>query len=164
MKYFVNGNSGMKSDGLMRLPLAFSMLLIVLFWMVNFMLFYSKMGFLPETIANYYLGNETVYQPARSYISMLEISHGHLAMFALLLLVITHLVIFTDFSKKVKVTVIGGTYLSAISTEASSWLIRFFGAEYSWMKLFSFFALQGFILISLIGLGIYIGRLKKNGN
>ena len=162
MKYFVNGINGSKNDGLIRLPLQFSLILIALFWIINFFLFYSKMGFSPETIASYYLGNESLYQPSRSITSMLEVTHGHLAMFALLLLVVTHLVIFADFSRKIKLFIISGTYISAILSEGSSWLIRIYSPSFSWVKLISFFTLQGFIILSLAGLVYYwIGYLSS---
>ena len=85
---------GFQSQALMRLTLGLSIGLLSLFWLTNFALFVSRLGLTPSSVAAYYLGSEANYRPPRTAGSMLEVTHAHLPMMALVMLLLTHLLIF----------------------------------------------------------------------
>ena len=161
MKYFTNGKNGLGTNPLMKLPILMTVIMLLLFWVVNFALFSSKMGFTPDGVSSYYLGNEELFQPARNYKAMLEITHGHLAMFAVILLLLTHLAIFSNYRNGIKLFIIFGAFGFAILSESSSWLIRYVDPLFSWLKLISFFGLQLSIFLSFGGVLGY--ARKKQG-
>ena len=141
MKYMNNG--GFNRHPMMRTTLMLTMLFLLAFVVVNFLIFFNKMDLTPTSIASYYLGNEDEFRPARSYQSMLEVTHSHLPMMAIVILLLTHLVIFTPFSKIGKYTFILTAFLSALANESSNYLIRFVHPSFAWLKIFTFLALQG---------------------
>jgi hypothetical protein len=146
MKYLQNG--GFQSHPLMRLTLALTLLLLVGFVATNFLLFFAKMDLTPASVVSYYQGSEEEYRPPRSYQSMVEVSHGHLAMMALVLLLLTHLLIFPPLPKGAKVLIILTTFAAALAGEAAGWLVRFVHADFAWLKVVAFVTLQ----VSLLGI------------
>lgn len=123
------------------------MIFLIGFVAVNFLLFLNKMELTPSSIASYYIGNEEEFRPARSYQSMLEVTHTHLPMMAVVLLLLTHLIIFTPLSNAGKYSFILTTFISALLNEGSNYLIRFIDPLFAWLKIASFLTLQGCIIL-----------------
>ncbi|MGB5873885.1 MAG: hypothetical protein WBH56_09170, partial [Bacteroidota bacterium] len=140
MKYLQNG--GFQSHPLMRLTLALTLVLLTGFVVTNFLLYFAKMDLSPESVVSYYQGSDEEFRPPRSYQSMVEVTHGHLAMMALIILLLTHLLIFPPLPKGAKVTIILTTFASALSGEAAGWLVRFVHPEFAWLKVIAFLTLQ----------------------
>lgn len=154
MKYMQNG--GFNRNPMMSTTLMLTMLFILGFVAVNFLIFFSKMDLTPTSIASYYLGNEEEFRPARSYQSMIETTHSHLPMMALVLLLLTHLVIFTPFSKMGKYIFIFTAFLSGLINEGSNYLIRFVSPDFAWLKIVAFLLLQGSLLFLVTILALFI--------
>ncbi len=154
MKYMQNG--GYNRNPMMRTTLLLTMLFLLGFVAVNFLIFTSKMDLTPSSVAIYYLGNEEEFHPPRSYQSLIETTHSHLPMMAVVLLLLTHLVIFTPLSKLGKYTFILLSFLSALVNEGSNYLIRFVDPVYAWLKLIAFFSLQGCLLFLVIVLSAFL--------
>jgi hypothetical protein len=150
MKYFVNGAAG--TPAIMRLTLSFSLFFLALLWVTNFLMYYQRMGFDPGSVVRYYHGSEQEFAAPRTYGSMLEASHGHLAMMALVLLLLTHLTIFLPWRLGRKAALVAATFGAALLDEGSGWLVRFVDASLAPLKLLGFFGLQ-------LGLGILISSL-----
>lgn len=151
MKYMQNGN--FQSHSLMKLTIIFTLLFLIGFWITNFALYFAKMGMTPESVQAYYLGSEEAFTMPRTYQSMLEVTHGHLAMQALVILFITHLLIFTPYSKNVKIAFVVCGFSFAMLNEAASWLVRFVDPGFSILKVFAFMAFQatlGFLIFALL--------------
>lgn len=165
MKYMQNG--GYQKNPFMRLTLSLTLLLLVGFVITNFLFYFSKMDLNPASVISYYRGSEEEFRPARTFQSMLEVTHFHLPMMALVILLLTHLVIFAPFSKASKVTFILVAFLSGLLSEAASWLVRFVSEGFAWLKIISFLALQGSLIFLLISLGLFLWRwqplLEENG-
>jgi len=117
VKYMERG--GFQGQPLMRLTLGLSILLLALFWVTNFALFASRLCFTPASVVAYYIGSEADYRPARTAGSMLEVTHAHLPMMALVVLLLTHLLIFAPYSKRTRVMLIVGAFLSAALDEGA---------------------------------------------
>lgn len=148
MQYLQKG--GFQKNGLMRLSLAFTSIFLIMFVGTNFAMFVSKLGLTPDSVASYYAGSESDFIPARTFGSMLEVAHMHLPMMALVVLMLTHLVIFVPFPKGVKAIIICFAFVSALADEGSGWLIRFVGPGWAILKIIAFLSLQT-VLLFLIG-------------
>ncbi len=151
MKYMEKG--GFQNHPLMKLTLALTVLFLVGFWVTNFLLYFSKMGLTPLSVQNYYLGLEAEFQVPRSYQSMLEVTHMHLPMMAIVVLLLTHLLIFAPFRNASKLAFIFTTFFSALLSEASGWLVRFVNPQFAYLKVISFITFQAclaFLLVALI--------------
>ncbi len=151
MKYMQNGN--FQNQSLMKLTIIFTLVFLVGFWITNFAMYFAKMGMTPESVQAYYLGSEEAFTMPRTYQSMLEVTHGHLAMQALVILFITHLLIFAPYSKNVKIAFVACGFSFALLNEAASWLVRFVDPGFSILKVFAFMAFQstlGFLILALL--------------
>ncbi len=156
MQYMQNG--GFHKNPLMRLTLWLTALLLAGFVVTNALLYFDKMDLTPSSVVSYYNGSEEHFRPARSYQSMLEVTHGHLAMMAFVLLLLTHLVLFTPHSKPTKVIIVVVAFLSGLFNEASSWLVRFVSADFAWLKIISFVSLEAALVFLLGSLVLFLFR------
>ena len=118
------------------------------------------MDLTPASVAAYYNGSEADFTPPRTYGSMLEVTHTHLPVMALVALLLTHLFIFTKLSKEIKISAIIVFFASAFLGEMSSWLVRFVHPGFAWLKIAAFIALQVsmlFVIYALLKL-LFSGR------
>ena len=163
MKYMESG--GFQNHPLMRLTIGLTLVLLLAFWVTNFALYASKMGLSPSSVVTYYNGSEESFLPPRTAGSMVEITHAHLAMMAVVLLLLTHLVIFSPFGKSVKLLFIWGTFTAAVASEAGGWLVRFVSPQLAFVKVASFLALQAFLGVLLFAIAWALWRGPSlNGN
>jgi hypothetical protein len=115
---------------------------VALLWVTNALLYFSKMGLTYGSVVTYYLGSEQQFTEPRSYLGMLEISHFHLFAMGMLLLVLTHLVLFVPISNRAKIWLIVAPFASALLDEGSGWLVRFVSPAFALAKIAGFLALQ----------------------
>lgn len=148
MKYMESG--GFQNHPLMRLTISLTLLLLLGFWVTNLVLYLSKMGLSPESVVTYYNGSEEEFLPPRTMGSMLEVTHAHLAMMAMVLLVLTHLVIFSPFGKGLKLFFIWAPFSAAVASESGGWLVRFVSPSLAPVKIVGFFALEVLLGILLV--------------
>ena len=123
-------------------------------WATNAMLYFSKMSLTPGSVVAYYLGAEESFLPARSYEGMLEVAHFHLFAMGMLLLVLTHLMLFVPLPGRVKAWLITLPFLSALLDEGAGWLVRFVSPLFAWAKIAGFLLLQG-SLAALVVLSLW---------
>ncbi len=156
------------SQPLMRLTLICTVLFLVGFWVTTFLMYFSKMDLTPASVAAYYNGSEATFTPPRTYGSMLEVTHTHLPVMALVALLLTHLFIFTKLSKEIKYSAIIAFFASAFSGEMSSWLVRFVHPGFAWLKIASFISLQismMFVIYALLKLLLSKNKvMSRKGN
>ena len=117
-------------------------LYVAALWLTNTLLYFEKMSLTPESVATYSLGDDETFRQPRSYQGLLEVSHFHLFAMGMLLLVLTHLVLFIPLSNKIKAWLIVLPFASALVDEGSSWLVRFVHPAFAWGKILGFVALQ----------------------
>ncbi len=158
MKYLQHG--GYQNNLYMRMTILFALVFLTGFVATNFLLYFNKMGLTPDSVVSYYAGSEAEFRPARSFESMLEVTHGHLPMMALVLLLLTHLVILAPLSGKLKVAFVVIPFASGLLSEASGWLVRFVSPEFALLKVASFLALQLSLiaLLTTLAAGMYASR------
>jgi hypothetical protein len=122
-------------------------------WVTNALLYFAKMDLTPASVVAYYLGSEERFLSPRSYQGLLEVSHFHLFAMGLLLLVLTHLMLFVPIANRWKAWLIVLPFASALLDEGASWLVRFAHPGFAFAKIAGFLLLQGslaaLILVSL---------------
>lgn len=121
-----------------------------LFWCSNFFMFFSKMSLTPASITNYYLGNEELFQQPRSFRAMIEVAHYHLFAMGILLMTLTHLMLFVPLPSALKLWLIILPFGGALLDEGGGWLTRFVAPEFAWAKIAGFLVLQSTLFV-LIG-------------
>ena len=150
MKYMQSG--GFESQPLMRLTLGLTLGLLAAFWVTNLALYFAHMNLDPASVVSYYRGDEAAFLPPRSAQSMLEVTHMHLPMFAFVLLLLTHLLIFAPMRFGVRVAFIVTAFVSALLSEAAGWMTRFWHPGFGILKVAMFVVFQ-------VTLAFLIGRL-----
>ena len=150
MKYLESG--GFQNQPLMRLTLGLALLLLAGFWATNLALYLSHMNLDPASIVSYYRGNEAEFRPPRSAVSMLEVTHMHLPMFALVLLLLCHLMLFAPLRFSAKVTFILVAFGSALLSEAAGWMTRFWHPGFAYLKVAMFVTFQTSLAFLIVGL------------
>jgi hypothetical protein len=159
MKYLQDGSHS--HQPLMRLSLALTLVLLLGFWATNFAMYFSRMGLDTASVVAYYNGSEVDFRPARTAASMLETTHMHLPMMGLVLLLLTHLLIFVPLSGTWKRALIGGVFLFAILSESGGWLVRFVNPSLAPVKIAGFLGLQASLAILLVALGVSLARPRR---
>jgi hypothetical protein len=154
MKYMEEG--GFQDHPLMRLTLLWASAFLTGLWATNFFFYFSKMGLTPQSVVDYYNGSEALFTQPRSFETMLETTHFHLPMMAVVLLILTHLVIFAPFTRRTKTWLVSGTFGSALLEEGSGWLVRFVWPGFAILKVASFLVFQAFMAFLLFALIRYL--------
>ena len=147
---------GFQDHPLMRLTLLWASAFLAGLWASNFFFYFSKMGLTPQSVVDYYRGSEALFTQPRSFETMLETTHFHLPMMAVVLLILTHLAIFAPFTRRTKTWLISGTFGSALLEEGSGWLVRFVWPGFAILKILSFVVFQSFMAFLLFALIRYL--------
>ena len=159
MKYLQDGSHA--TQPLMRLSLGLTLVLLLGFWATNFAMYFSRMGLDAASVVAYYNGSESDFRPARSAASMLETAHMHLPMMALVLLLLTHLLIFVPLRGSGKRAVIAGVFLCALLSEGGGWLVRFVSPSLAPVKIAGFLGLQAGLAFLLVALAVSLARPRR---
>lgn len=162
MRFVVTGE--WNKNAMLRMVLMFFLVYVLFFWATNWAVWLTKMDLTPDSVATYYLGDPEAEfgQPPRPVASLAEQSHFHLFAMGILVMTLTHLLLFLPTALKIKATLIGLTFGSALLVEACSWLIRFVGPGFAWLKIASFLVLQASLLGLVIALMIGVARPARN--
>jgi hypothetical protein len=115
-------------------------------WVSNAGLYFSRMSLRPSSVVDYYLGNEEKFFEPRTVGGMLEVLHFHSFAMGILLLTLTHLVLFVPLSARTKAFGIAGAFLSGIGDELAGWAVRFVHPLFAYAKVLFFIALEGVLL------------------
>jgi hypothetical protein len=122
-------------------------------WLTNTFLYFDKMNLDPASVVAYYRGDEARFLAPRSAQALLEISHFHLFAMGMLLLVLTHLMLFVPLADRTKLWLIVSPFAAALLDEGAGWLVRFGHPGFAVLKVLGFVALQtslaALILLSL---------------
>lgn len=150
MKYMLTG--GYRTQYLMRLTLGCTFVFVAGLWVTNALLYFRHMGLAPASVVTYYRGSEEEFAAPRTYGTMLEVTHSHLGMMAMVLLLVTHLAIFIPWPLRARVALVLGTFGFALLGEAAGWLVRFVSQSFAILKIAAFLGLQACLAVLLAGL------------
>ena len=152
MRFFVTGE--WSRNRLLQTIVVLYSLYVMALWVTNALLYFSKMGLTAASVVAYYLGAEERFQPARSYQGLLEVSHFHLFAMGMLLLVLTHLMLFVPLGTRTKAWLIALPFLAAALDEGAGWLVRYAHPVFAYAKIAGFLLLQG-SLAALVGASLW---------
>ena len=152
MRFFVTGE--WTRNRLLQTIVALYALYVSGLWLTNALLYFNKMGLTPSSVTDYYLGNEAIFTSPRSYQGLLEVTHFHLFAMGMLLLVLTHLMLFVPVSNRLKAWLIVVPFFSAFLDEGAGWLVRFGHPAFAWAKIGGFL-LQQTSLATLIVVALW---------
>ena len=127
---------------------------VVLLWLTNALLYFHKMGLTARSVAEYYLGSEERFLQPKSYQGMIEIAHFHLFAMGILLLTLTHLMLFVPLRAGVRAWLIAVPFFSALVDEGAGWMVRFVHPSFAYLKIAGFLALEG-SLAALVALSLW---------
>lgn len=158
MRFFVTGEQQRKSllNALVLMFLGY----IALLWLSNALMFFHRMDLTPNSVIAYYLGSEEQFTQPRSYQGMLEVSHFHLFSMGMLIVTLTHLMLMTQFSIRLKIWLSSLTYLSALADEAGGWLVRFVDPVFAYFKIAAFLLLEFSLAALLIAVTVALLRAR----
>jgi hypothetical protein len=154
VRYLQSG--GFRNHPLMRLTLGGTLVLLAGLWVTNALMYFRNMSLSPASVVRYYRGSEAAFIEPRTYGSMLEVTHIHLPMMALVALLLTHLAIFLPWPQRTRAVLIAATFASALLGEAASWLVRYVSPAWAPLKVVAFIGLQGCLAVLLAGLAMYL--------
>ena len=129
-------------------------LYVAALWVTNALLYFDKMGLTPGSVLEYYRGNEEKFRQPRSFQGLLEVSHFHLFAMGMLLLVLTHLMLFVPLADRAKAWLIAVPFLAGALDEGAGWLVRYGHPVFAWAKIAGFLLLQGSLAL-LVGLSLW---------
>lgn len=144
--------TGPGQSSLAKVILAFFYVYFLLHWVTGILMFRTKLGFSYQSVVRYFLGDPEQFMNPRSFIGLLEVTHFHLFAMGLFFVVFSHLLLFSSFGEPIKTILIWLLGLSLLLDIVSPWLIRYVAAPFAWLKLGSFWLLQGVSLVLIIGL------------
>lgn len=122
----------------------------LILWVTNAGLFYWKMGFAPSSVVDYFRGNEDKFLQPRTVQGLLEMLHFHTFAMGMLLLTLTHLLLFVPIPVRTKAWGIATAFLSGIAGELSGWGVRFVHPAFAYLKIGFFLLLEGVLLWLMI--------------
>jgi len=122
----------------------------LILWCSNFAMYFAKMTLSPQSVVEYYLGNEEHFLPPRTAQGMLEVLHFHAFAMGILLLTLTHLLLFVPISMRVKAWGIATAFVAGIGDELSGWAVRFVHPGFAIVKIGFFVLLQSVLLCLMV--------------
>jgi hypothetical protein len=140
MRFVITGE--WSKNGLLQLIIVLFIIYVGVLWLTNALLYFNKMNLTYASVAEYYLGSEEKFMQPRSYQGMLEISHFHFFAMGMLLLTLTHLMLFVPLPVERKPWFIIIPFTSALIDEGSGWLVRFVHPLFAYLKIAGFLALE----------------------
>ena len=149
---------------LLRLILGLFLVYVLLFWITNWILYFQKMTLNPASVAAYYHGDPELDfgRPPRPLGAMAEVAHFHLFAMGLLVMTLTHLLLFLPIAVRTKAILVSIAFASALLDEGAGWLVRFVHPGFAVVKVCGFLLLQA----SMLGLilALFVGLLRPGRN
>lgn len=134
------------------LILAFFYLYFLLHWATGIFMFREKLGFSFASVVRYYLGDPELFMNPRSFAGLLEVTHFHLFAMGLFFVVFTHLLLYTPLRQSLQRLLTWLLAAAGFGDLAAGWLVRYAAPGFAWLKLGSFWLLQGVSLALLLAL------------
>jgi len=147
MRFLKEGS--FNNNGLLQLILFFTLIYLLILWVTNTLLYVEKIGFRYTAVVDYYLGSEGEFKNPVSYMGLLEITHFHLFVSGMALLLLNHLVTFTNLPRSLKLSLIILSFVSGLGDMGAGWLVRFVSPIFAYLKIGSFVVFQISLLFLL---------------
>ncbi|MGH7898084.1 MAG: hypothetical protein ACREQQ_09035 [Candidatus Binatia bacterium] len=148
MRFFVSGE--WTRNELLKVIVWCFLVYTLILWITNAGLYFSRMGLTPSSVIDYYRGNEERYLQPRSLVGLLEVLHFHTFAMGILLMTLTHLLLFVPTDMRVKAWGIAVAFASGLGGELAGWGVRFVHPLFAYPKIGFFLLLEGSILFLMI--------------
>jgi len=145
MRFVITGE--WSKNRLLQLIIVFFVVYVAALWLTNALLYFQKMDLTYTSVTEYYLGSEEKFLQPRTYQGMLEISHFHLFAMGILLLTLTHLMLFVPLRADIKPWFIIIPFTAALLDEGGGWLVRFVHPLFAYVKIAGFVVLEGSLAV-----------------
>jgi hypothetical protein len=136
----------------------------LVFWLTSFALYFSKMSLDPHSVVAYYLGDEERYLQPRTFGGMLEILHFHAFSMGILLMTLTHLLLFVPLDSRVKAIGIAFAFGASLGGELAGWGVRFVSPGFAYLKVACFLVSQSVILLLMVAVAGSLLATSANGD
>ncbi len=99
----------------------------------------GRIGFTPQAIATYYRGDESgdVMAFPKTLGQLLEVTHAHAFMMAVVFLILAHLFVATSTPQRIKTIVLAVAFAGTVANLVSPWLVRYGAGWCAWIALAS---------------------------
>ena len=148
MRFVISGE--WSRNRLLKVIVCCFLVYTLILWVTNFALYFAKMSLTPSSVIEYYRGNEEKFLSPRSVQGLWEILHFHSFAMGILLMTLTHLVLFVPISLRAKALGIAAAFFSGLAGELSGWGVRFVHPDFAYLKIACFLILQGSILTLML--------------
>ncbi|HEY7648202.1 MAG TPA: hypothetical protein VID04_04290 [Methylomirabilota bacterium] len=137
----------------MRLIYAGFVLLVVPGFVSQLGFQWGRIGVTPSAVAAYYRGSESgdVMTFPKSWAQLLEVTHAHAFMMAVVFLVLAHLFVSTSAPDRLKRVVLAATFAGTLGDLVAPWLVRYGAPWCAWILLLSW-AAQGAGSLTMLGM------------
>lgn len=152
MRFVVTGE--WTRNRLLKSIVACFLLYTAILWLTNLGLYFAKMSLWPSSVVEYFRGNEDKFLEPRSFVGLLEQLHFHSFSMGILLLTLTHLLLFVPISARIKAVGICTAFASGILGELAGWGVRYVHPAFAIVKVGAFVTLQGVVLWLMLRVGI----------
>ena len=123
--------------GFLKLLIAIFSLFALTFTVINLFLFKEKLGFSPESVKEYYLGNPNKFVKPKSFEGLVKVTHPHMLSIPAFYFALGHFFLFTSYKKKGLIIIL---LLSLPLFESlSGFFIRYIHPDFSLIKVITFF-------------------------
>jgi hypothetical protein len=162
LRFVVTGEWG--RNALLRLILLLFLFFVLMFWGTNWILYFRSMTLDPASVVAHYLGDpsEEFGRPPRPLGALAEVAHFHVFAMGMLVMTLTHLLLFLPFSPGRKAAAVIWTFASALADEVSGWLVRLVSPDFAWLKVAGFLSLQASLLLLVVLLAWGMARPGRN--
>ena len=162
MRFVVTGE--WDRNRLLQVVVVLYCLFVVLLWLTNWMLYFDSMDLTTASVVEHYLGNEEEFRSPRTYRGMVEVAHFHLFAMGMLMMVLTHLVLFIPVGSGLKIALIVVPFSSALVEEAAGFLVRWGGPGFAWRKIAGVLMLQASLalLVAIALWSVFAGGQGEN--
>lgn len=151
MRFVVTGE--WTRNGLLKVIVWCFLVYTVILWVTNGGLYFAKMSLDPASVVEYYRGSEERFLQPRSLLGLLEVLHFHSFAMGILLLTLTHLLLFVPLSMRVKAWGIALAFGAGLAGELAGWGVRFVHPLFAYVKVAAFLLLEGTILALVLLVG-----------
>ena len=162
MRFVITGE--WSRNHLLRLIVFLFLGYMLLFVVSSALLYFTRMGLDPASVQLYFLGEPELEfgRPPRPYASMVETSHMHLFAMGMLVMVLTHLLLFVPIKPALKGWLVLISFSAALLDEISNWLVRFVHPAFAWLKIGAFVVMELSLSALVILLFVYVLGPTRN--
>jgi hypothetical protein len=143
MREFAKGKFSLRqAPRRLRLIYAAFLLLVGVGIVTQFGFQVARIGVSPWAIAAYYRGGESgeVMVFPKTFGQLLEVTHAHAFVMAVVFLILAHLFVATSVSEWVKAAVISVTFAGTLGDILAPWCVRYIASWCAWITLASWIA------------------------